>query len=900
MKKALSLLLVVSLMFSLMVFSVGTVSAAGEDYSTFYTFDSSLEGFPGTGSYADAAITMSQETEFPLSGLGSLKVAVDDTLDTTTYGKGSNYMMLPDGTGYDGIVFKVKSNLPANSDLMFWMRQTNADTTYQDIYMGTMNTIMTKEGVKLNTDDVLWDCYNDAGEVIDQVTDTSSFRPDWMHIVMPEGAFDGYIFLPFEPAVGYGPAYETHYAQTTPYEKTNLMLKFDIVRSNTDDHPYWDFPGWLDTTTLFDDFSYYNGTDYASIVAQMNKSYLCTVDVVTTPEDAILGADTITANVPFATSSITVDVTPSENANWALYSDAECTSEIANKVMPLSIGANSTYVKVTAEDGLTTSIYTLTVTRVIDNASTDCDVISSTIPADATIGDTTITATLEGIVESITIDVTVSADATWKLYSNLGCTSEITSKVMPIALGLNTKYLKVTAQDATTTKVYTVRVTKIASAECDVVSSTIPYAATIGATTITANTNASSLTINVTPSSYATWALYSDAECTTEIADKVMALSVGANIAYILVDAQNGVDSKVYTLTITRVAPGVATLFDFEDGTQGYPGTLPAGMTMTQETTAPLSGSGSLNMTITSIPDDYTTVPGSNYLYINNAAEYDGIMIRLKSNVPAGCHAPFWMSALPSSQSAYIGKINTYTDLDGNVVASNLFDNAWGHLLLPTGAFDGYLFLPFSGLTSYTDAFGDSDSYMFQWGVFQYAAWAYGDLNGSETLMDNISLYKGTEYTTLIDLVDATAPCSVDGLTINHDNTNILSGIAPNTDLTEFEALISLDVSATTVAIDINETVIGATDLVGTGSVVSVYNTDTSLYKTYTLVVKGDIDGTGAVDIADLVAIKSHLLNITPLTGVALTAGKITNQSGIAISDLLAVKKHSLGITLIT
>lgn len=89
----------------------------------------------------------------------------------------------------------------------------------------------------------------------------------------------------------------------------------------------------------------------------------CNVVSSTVPANATIGTNTITATVPYATTSITVNVTPSTGATWKLYSDASCTNEITNKVMNLSLGANTAYIKVTAEDTITTKIYMLTVTR---------------------------------------------------------------------------------------------------------------------------------------------------------------------------------------------------------------------------------------------------------------------------------------------------------------------------------------------------------------------------------------------------------------------------------------------------------------------------------------------------------------------------------------------------------
>lgn len=100
------------------------------------------------------------------------------------------------------------------------------------------------------------------------------------------------------------------------------------------------------------------GNDFASLYA-----VACDVVNSTIPSGATIGTSTITASVANATTSIIVNVTTSCSAPWKLYSDAACTSEITNQMMNLSVGANTSYLKVTAQDGVTTKVYTLIVTR---------------------------------------------------------------------------------------------------------------------------------------------------------------------------------------------------------------------------------------------------------------------------------------------------------------------------------------------------------------------------------------------------------------------------------------------------------------------------------------------------------------------------------------------------------
>lgn len=98
----------------------------------------------------------------------------------------------------------------------------------------------------------------------------------------------------------------------------------------------------------------------------LGVSSACDILSSTTPNNATITTNSIKANFSNATSNITVNVTTSENATWKLYSDATCTTEISSKALNLVVGANLAYIKVTAQDGVTTKIYTLIITRDIE------------------------------------------------------------------------------------------------------------------------------------------------------------------------------------------------------------------------------------------------------------------------------------------------------------------------------------------------------------------------------------------------------------------------------------------------------------------------------------------------------------------------------------------------------
>lgn len=93
---------------------------------------------------------------------------------------------------------------------------------------------------------------------------------------------------------------------------------------------------------------------------------------------------------------------------------------------------------------------------------------------------------------------------------------------------------------------------------CDIVSVLSPVGAILNTTTktITANVESTvaSSTVNFTVTSGATWALYSDANCTTAISNNTMTLASGQNKAYVKVMSSSGDASTIYTIIITRMA----------------------------------------------------------------------------------------------------------------------------------------------------------------------------------------------------------------------------------------------------------------------------------------------------------------------------------------------------------
>ena len=187
-----------------------------------------------------------------------------------------------------------------------------------------------------------------------------------------------------------------------------------------------------------------------------------------------------TASVANAVDEITIVPTVYEIHATVAYldaSDATLTDADANKngfQAPLSVGANTIKVKVTAEDDFTTLTYTITVTR--GAASTDAT-LSSLALTDAANGNTivltpggnrTYTTSVINSVDEITVLPTVNESNATVAYLNASDTALTDADVakddfqVALAAGANTVKVTVTAEDEVTTETYTVVVTRAA------------------------------------------------------------------------------------------------------------------------------------------------------------------------------------------------------------------------------------------------------------------------------------------------------------------------------------------------------------------------------------------------------------------------------------------------------
>ena len=235
-------------------------------------------------------------------------------------------------------------------------------------------------------------------------------------------------------------------------------------------------------------------------------------------------------------------------------------------VVPLAVGSgNVIAVVVTAQDGQTTQTYTVTVTRA-GSADATLSALSlsgvTLTPAFAS-GTTAYTASVANTVTETTVTATAVAGAAYELKLN-GLVDQ--DGVAPLVVGSgNVIAVVVTAQDGETTQTYTVTVKRAGSANASLSALSLsgvtltPVFAT-GTTAYTASVGHAVTETMVTATAVA-GAVYEVKLNGVVDQDGVLPLAVGAvNVIAVVVTAQDGEMTQIYSVTVTRAGSADASL----------------------------------------------------------------------------------------------------------------------------------------------------------------------------------------------------------------------------------------------------------------------------------------------------------------------------------------------------
>ena len=355
------------------------------------------------------------------------------------------------------------------------------------------------------------------------------------------------------------------------------------------------------------------------------------------------GTESYTASV--ANSVSQTAVTPTVNDSGASYVIKLGGVTDTDGTVSLAVGSNVITVVVTAEDDTTTKTYTVTVTRA-SPPSTDATLSALTLSGidigTFASGTESYTASVANSVSQTAVTPTLTdSDASYAI--KLGGVTDSDGTVA-LAVGENVITVEVTAEDTTTTKTYTITVTRAAPPSSDATLRSLSLSGiSLNSfkpitTSYTASVTNSVSQTTVTPTLNDSGASYVIKIDGVTDSDSVIPLRVGKNVITIEVTAEDGETTGKYTVTVTRADPPStdATLSGltlsgidfgtFASGTESYTASVANSVSQTIVTPTVNDSGASYDIKMSGVIDADGTVSlsvGSNVISVVVTAEDD-------------------------------------------------------------------------------------------------------------------------------------------------------------------------------------------------------------------------------------------------------------------------------------
>lgn len=270
--------------------------------------------------------------------------------------------------------------------------------------------------------------------------------------------------------------------------------------------------------------------------------------------------------VPNATSSITLTPTSKVNCSTIRVNGVIVTSSGTSPTIPLSVGANTITVQVTAPDGISLKTYTVIVIRISSESTlSGLEVSSGTLSPAFVL--TTKDYSVSVTSASLAVTPTVTDSTATVKVNGVTVDSGSPNTAIQLTLGNNTITVLVTAEDGATLSTYTVTVTRQASSEATLSGIVLTtgtqspaFSSAITSYSISVSNATASLKISPSATSPSASVKVNGAAVVSGSASPSIPLSIGPNTITVLVTAQDGSTTKTYTILVTRAASSVATL----------------------------------------------------------------------------------------------------------------------------------------------------------------------------------------------------------------------------------------------------------------------------------------------------------------------------------------------------
>ena len=176
---------------------------------------------------------------------------------------------------------------------------------------------------------------------------------------------------------------------------------------------------------------------------------------------------------------------------------------------------------------------------------------------------------------------------------------------------------------------------------------------------------------------------------------------------------------------------------------------------------------------------------------------------------------------------------------------------------------------------------------------YAFGGWALSKENANTGIID-FKNHETIVLTSNITLYAIWIPSSYKVTEYTVDDNNI-SNVGPETTISEFKEHIILDSTGSVRIFDKNEAEITDNNsIICTGMTIKIFLADNTI--NLAIIVTGDVDGNGSVNIQDLMCINKHRLQKNNLESIYLKAGDLNKDNSVNIIDLFLLNKFRLGI----
>ena len=127
-----------------------------------------------------------------------------------------------------------------------------------------------------------------------------------------------------------------------------------------------------------------------------------------------------------------------------------------------------------------------------------------------------------------------------------------------------------------------------------------------------------------------------------------------------------------------------------------------------------------------------------------------------------------------------------------------------------------------------------------------------------------------------------------------HIGSEYITGLDPDVKAEEF--LSNLQVENATLKL-VGEDDAEVTGRLATGNRIELYDADGALYITYKIVIYGDTNGDGLINVLDMIKVNRHILELSALEGCYLEAADANRLGdGVNVLDMIHINRHALGL----